>query len=315
MGNLHTARDFLFHYLPGDILAEIDLTTLAPQKDTLIEKELAEAFSDLLFRATLKSGDGYLCFLFEHKSHLAYNVSAQLLRYMAKIWEKEGEDQPTKALPMIISLVIYHGKENWVVPPNLCGRILNYQEAPEAAKRCIPDFEYILYDLSSYDDTRIGGEHRLRIGLMLLRDIFANSQVFRQTMRKVLWTFRQLHRTERETDYFETCIRYVLNTRQDIEIADLRRIAQDISFDQGSETIMTIAEKLIQEGREQGIQQGREQGIQQGREQGIQQGLKQGTSQTRRQVARNLLALGVEISTIKAATELTEEEINQLRTH
>jgi hypothetical protein len=45
-----TARDFFSHYLPDRIRALLDLDSLEICKDSLIENELREYFSDLLYR-------------------------------------------------------------------------------------------------------------------------------------------------------------------------------------------------------------------------------------------------------------------------
>ncbi|MCM3798745.1 Rpn family recombination-promoting nuclease/putative transposase [Caldibacillus thermoamylovorans] len=53
MGNVTTAKDFLTHYLPKNVLQIIDLNTLEPQKDSFINQELEEGFSDLLFKVDI----------------------------------------------------------------------------------------------------------------------------------------------------------------------------------------------------------------------------------------------------------------------
>jgi predicted transposase/invertase (TIGR01784 family) len=87
MGNVTTAKDFLTHYLPKNVLQIIDLNTLEPQKDSFINQELEEGFSDLLFKADISGKEGYLYFLFEHKSYPDKGISLQLLKYMVEIWE------------------------------------------------------------------------------------------------------------------------------------------------------------------------------------------------------------------------------------
>ena len=67
-GRVDVARDFLNNYLPQNIVDIIDTDTLEPQKDSFINEELQESFSDLLFKARINKREGYLYFLFEHKS-------------------------------------------------------------------------------------------------------------------------------------------------------------------------------------------------------------------------------------------------------
>lgn len=69
MGNLDTARDFLENYLPESMMRIVDLDTLQTQKDSFINPELDESYSDLLFQVDILGKKGYLYFLFEHKSY------------------------------------------------------------------------------------------------------------------------------------------------------------------------------------------------------------------------------------------------------
>ncbi|MCP4992174.1 MAG: Rpn family recombination-promoting nuclease/putative transposase, partial [Gammaproteobacteria bacterium] len=43
------ARDFLQHFLPADIIPLLDLASLDIQKDSFIDPDLQEHFSDLLY--------------------------------------------------------------------------------------------------------------------------------------------------------------------------------------------------------------------------------------------------------------------------
>ena len=102
MQDLETAQDFLANYLPQDILQLIDLDSLSLQKDSFIEKELREAFSDILYKASIKGREAYLYFLFEHKSSLVKTTALQLLKYMVKIWEQKTDKEKAASLPIII---------------------------------------------------------------------------------------------------------------------------------------------------------------------------------------------------------------------
>ncbi len=67
-GNLAVAKDFLRNYLPQNIVDIVDINTLEPQKDSFINDELEEVFSDMLFQVDINKKEGYIYFLFEHKA-------------------------------------------------------------------------------------------------------------------------------------------------------------------------------------------------------------------------------------------------------
>lgn len=52
--NVEVARDFMKNYRPKLILKIIDLQTFEIQKDSFIDEELKEVFSDMLFEAKIK---------------------------------------------------------------------------------------------------------------------------------------------------------------------------------------------------------------------------------------------------------------------
>lgn len=65
----------------------LDTDTLNLEKDSFINKELKENYSDLLFSANIDGKESYVYFLFEHKSYPDKTVHFQLLKYMAEIWD------------------------------------------------------------------------------------------------------------------------------------------------------------------------------------------------------------------------------------
>jgi len=107
------AADFLANYLPSDIVAALDLSAPELAKDSFIDEDLRQHFSDLLYRVRLKGGgDAFVYVLFEHKSAPDKWTAFQLLRYEVKIWETERR-KGTESLPLIFPLVFYHGQERW----------------------------------------------------------------------------------------------------------------------------------------------------------------------------------------------------------
>ncbi|MGH9802003.1 MAG: Rpn family recombination-promoting nuclease/putative transposase, partial [Blastocatellia bacterium] len=77
------AVDFVEHYLPQEIVAAIDLTTLEIVKDSFVDEELRQYFSDLLLRVKLKNGgEAFIYILLEHKSTPDEFVALQLFLYL-----------------------------------------------------------------------------------------------------------------------------------------------------------------------------------------------------------------------------------------
>ena len=122
---------------------------------------------------------------------------------------------------------------------------------------------------------------------------------FLKTLQESLRALDELEKQDKELEYFETFIRYIMNARNDLEFQTVYDLAKEISLER-SEVLMTIAEKLITEGMEKGIAKGLERGLEEGMEKG------------KLEVAENLLRLGMEVDMIIKATGLAEEEIRKL---
>lgn len=290
LGDIETTKNFLRNYLPAEILDIIDIDSISAEKDSFIDEELKELFSDLLFKTFINGKEGYIYFLFEHKSYLSERTPLQLLKYMIAIWEQVIHSRNRNGrLPIIIPLVVYHGEDKWNIGVRFKEMIEGIDDLPEKVKKYIPNYEYLLYDLSIYGDEKIKGEVKLRIFLEMLRAIFNKDfDEFMQTFERSIEALEKLESQEKGIDYFETLVKYIMNARNDINIEDVYKSVKRISLER-SEEIMTIAEQLIEKGIEKGIIEGK------------------------RKTAKNLLSLGLPVEQIAKVTELSVKEIMLLK--
>ncbi|MCI5132322.1 MAG: Rpn family recombination-promoting nuclease/putative transposase, partial [Candidatus Electrothrix sp. EH2] len=169
-GRKDIAAGFLREYLPRGLLRKIDLESLHAVKDSFVEKELRQHFSDLLYTVRHQEGDLYLYLLFEHKSYPDPWTGLQLLRYLIRIWEQYRKQHPKeRKLPAVLPLVLYHGRSRWRLSDRFSSLIV--QDDEELAP-FIPDFNWQVHDLSVLSDEEIRGGVFDRITLLLLRHIF-----------------------------------------------------------------------------------------------------------------------------------------------
>jgi predicted transposase/invertase (TIGR01784 family) len=257
LGDKETTMDFLTNYLPGNLLEVIDLNSLVIQKESFIEKELQEHFSDLMYRVKIKDREGYLYLLFEHKSYLYKATALQLLKYIVSFWEQKTNKEKTNTLPPVIPLVLYHGKARWQLKHNLSSVIEGIEDLPEAIKRFIPNFEYLFFDFSPYSAEEIRGGVELRIFISILNAMFKEEEEFLATVTRSMQALEELGRGQKAIDYLETMVRYIISAREDISYKEIHGAVKNVS-PKGGEMLMTIAEKLINEGMEKGRQEGME---------------------------------------------------------
>ncbi|SKA96162.1 conserved hypothetical protein (putative transposase or invertase) [Caloramator quimbayensis] len=269
--NIEVAKDFIRNYIPANIIKIIDLDTLELQKDSFINEQLQEVFSDMLFKVNINNNDGYIYFLFEHKSYISKQTALQLIKYMVEIWEMSIKSEGIGKLPVIIPLVIYHGKEKWRAKKSLGDIIEGYNELEEDIKRYIPNFEYLLYDISRYKDEDIKGHVQLRIMLSIFRDIFIKDvREMQDTILKAANYLSELEDKQTGIQYFETYMRYIFSSYNEMTRSDFENIAKKIekTFIEGSEHIMTLADIFRKEGLEEGLEKGLEEGLEKGRKEG-----------------------------------------------
>lgn len=273
------------------------MNTLEPQKESFLDEDLREEFSDLLFRVNINNKDGYIYLLFEHKAYRDRKVIFQVMKYMINIWESKIEDDKEKRkeagepnsgemeLPLILPLVIYHDKGEWSIKKTLGEMIPNYEELPEGLKKYIPNFEYLLFDLSKYDkkETELITESMISIKA-LSRARHATREEAIEIIREAITFIKKSKEKDEITYYVSACIRYVLNVRDDITPEDMHREVSKISIE-GGELVMTVAERM----REEEVQK------------------------ERKRLAKNLLVMGDPIAKIAMVTGLTEEEIEVIK--
>ena len=149
-------------------------------------------------------------------------------------------------LTPILPIVFYHGSQEWKVPLDFHQLFL---ELPSVLAPYVPSYRYFLYDLTKVNDCEIQGDVILRIGLLSLKYALRND--LPDKLEEIFDLFDQLtdHKTARE--YLSTLVRYLSSKSTKISAEQLKT-ALDKKFREEGETIMaTIAETLIQQGREE----------------------------------------------------------------
>jgi predicted transposase/invertase (TIGR01784 family) len=246
LGDKEVAVDFLENYLPNSILKEIDLTDIKVAKDSFIDKELEESFSDILYNVSIDGKEGFVYLLFEHKSYFDKMTPVQMLGYILDIWKLYNKQNKNEKLPPIIPILIYHGDRKWKYGSSLSELI---EATSEAISDYIPGYNYLLYDFSNYSDAEIKGQIKLRLFLKLISHIFDDD--FDKGLREVLPLLIELSEKTTGLEYIETVVKYILNIGEEISLNELDQKAKNISAE-GSAVIMTIAEKIYHDGKEEG---------------------------------------------------------------
>lgn len=296
-GKVEIASDFLKNYLPQDLSEIVDINTLKLQNDTFLNEKLKEEFADLLFSVNINNKTGYIYFLFEHKSYRDRMVIFQVLKYMINIWESKIHDDTGKRseieLPIILPLVVYHDEGKWNIKKTLSEMMPNYKDLPENIKKYIPSFEYLLFDLSEFDmeGTKLISETMIIIKA-LTRTRYASRGEAEAILIEAIELIEKAKEKDQVTYYVAACIRYILSVRSDISEKEMKQIAEQISVE-GGELVMSVAERLRQEGIEEGREKARE--------------------EENKITAKTMIVEGEPMDKIIRYSRLTKEEIEEIR--
>ncbi len=221
----------------------------------------------------------------------------QLLKYMVKIWEQKTKENKTGDLSVIIPLLIYQGEHKWAGESTFSNLFAGLEFMPDKIRRYIPDYEYVVYDFSPDSGQDIKGGVILRIYLDMIRAVsLKDPAYFVQVYIKSLLILQRKVGFEKAFRFMEALTRYLLSARGDIDFEEVKRELQAKSLE-GSELLMTIAERLIKEGMEKGKKEGMEKGKKEGME----------------IVAKNMLKDGESLDKIIRYTGLTKEEVEKLK--
>jgi len=263
--SVEAIRGLLNSTLPVALRAKLDLSSLTPVPGTFIDDALSGSRSDLLFSVKFAGRPALVYILIEHKSWIDRWVALQLLKYVLRIWERElAKDPKPQGLPPVIPLVVYHGESAWSAPQCLWDLLDPAVREEPALGRLTPSFDFLVDDLTEATDEALFSRAMglfAGIAAVFLRDSRTPSRVVPMVRRlgamlAELWTAPD---GQRAVAILLRYIWLVADVSHDEVVA-----AVECNLPEAKELIMTIAERLRQEGLERGRQEGRQEGLRTG---------------------------------------------------
>ena len=176
-------------------------------KDSFIDIELESKYSDMLYSVKLSDNDAYIYFLFEHKSKEDKFVALQL-QYMVEIWYmhvKQNKSKSNKKLPVIIPMLIYHGKKEWSISEEFIDLVDG-----SIFKEYIPNFKYEIFDISHLKDEDIKGSVFTQIAFLTMKHIFTNE--INEELPKILKLYSKLSQEEKKSNHLDILLKYIMTS-------------------------------------------------------------------------------------------------------
>ncbi|MBN1087274.1 Rpn family recombination-promoting nuclease/putative transposase [Erwinia aphidicola] len=288
------ARDFMEIHLPAELRAICDLSTLKLESGSFVEDDLRQYFSDVLYSLKTAAGDGYVHVLIEHQSSPDRHMAFRLVRYAAAAMQRHIE-AGHKKLPLVIPVLFYTGKRT---PYPYTIRWLDEFDYPELAGRLYGG-AFPLVDVTVIPDDEIA-DHRSMAALTLLQ-----KHIHHRELAELIERLAPiLLAGYLSSSQVISLIHYIVQAGETFDAeAFVRELAQRVP--QHGDALMTIAQQLEQKG----IEKGRAEGIQLGRQEGRTEGRLEG----KLEVARAMLQNGIDRITVMKMTDLTEDDLAQLR--
>jgi predicted transposase/invertase (TIGR01784 family) len=248
--------------LPPEVVARVDWSTLHREPSSVVDPELRERQSDLLFSAQLHGGHPLLLyFLLEHQSSVDRWMAFRMLRYVVRQlehWLQQHPDSPT--LPIIIPVVMYHGPESgWTAPRRVEELFHLPGEAMERWRALVPHFEYLVDDLTAEREEALkarAGPPLVPLTLLLLR--FGRSEQLASRLENWKALLAQVLASPDGQDELRAILHYLHRVGDEAAQGRIQRVLQSVAGEQRAEEWMTtIAESLIEKGWAKGLAQAR----------------------------------------------------------
>ncbi|HBH7006086.1 hypothetical protein AZ006_001845 [Citrobacter freundii] len=289
-----TARDFLQLHLPASLQKLCDLKTLQLESGSFIEDDLRAYYSDVLWSLKTREGDGYIYTIIEHQSSADAHMAFRLMRYAIAVMQRHL-DAGHKKLPLVIPLLFYHGAAS-PYPYSLCW--LDEFDDPESARQ-LYSTAFPLIDITVMPDDEIM-QHR-RMALLELIQKHIRKRDLMGLVEKLAILLVKGHANDNQ---LKALFNYLMQAGDTVHFGEfIHEIAERLP--QHKERLMTIAERLRQEGHFNGLQEGHRKRLQEG----LQTGLQQGKREEALRIATTMLADGIDRLTILRITGLSAKDL------
>lgn len=270
LGNIEIARHFLRHYLPGDLVAVLDLSTLEPAEARFPGIGEAGGQGDLAWSLRMRGEENHeVVVLLEHKSRRTAGVGRQILRYVLAIHdlaervegERPGAKRGRKPLPAVVPVLVYHGERPW-----RGSELRALTRLPEPVQRFVARVECVLVDLTARSDQEMEGPPTLRSVFLALKH--SRDEDLAPSLPGILAALGRAPLGAARKRTLVSILRYLEEDGERVAKRDLVRAVRAVFPDREEEIMGSFSAELLEKGRKEGRKQGRKEGREQGREQG-----------------------------------------------
>ncbi len=204
-------------------------------------------------------------------------------------------------------LVVYHGESGWTAAKSM-RELLG---APKAIAESQLDFRYSLLDLSQLANEEIVGSPVLQCTLRLLK--YSRNEQLIGLLGELLRSIASSIPEDYLPEWLQAIGVYVMSVNKSIDSQEYKQTLKSIlpvQYEPGS-----LADRLLNQGREEGRKEGRQEGRQEGLQEGRQEGILAGKIQTLQELLGEPISTDIELERldIEALTVRLAELQQRLR--
>ncbi len=294
------AKEFLEEYLPESFKNVVNLETIKVEKESFVEKHLTKQLSDIVLSATTKDNQqAFIYTLIEAQVTPDYWIAFRLWKYTLPLLERHMKNK--EKLPLICTLVLYHGSKKYTSPRNLWELF-----GDQGLAREILSSNYPLVDLQAMNDDEINYSKHLSIILYLMKHIHQRDTL--KLIADVLKHCREAIIIDSQQDYLYT--RFMIwYTNSRVPVDQKKELEQIVINNLPSKDVNKVMKTIADSYKEEWFDKGLVQGIEQGREEGIEEGIQAGIEKA----AINMLKSNLELKFISSVTGLSIDILQKLK--
>lgn len=235
-------KAFIKYHIPEEITSLLDLDTLHVDLSGFVSEEHREYYADVMVTVQLKghTENVNIYILLEHKSAPEFLTRLQVLNYEVQKWmELKRTGQLRGYLPVIIPVVIYHGKGRW----SYSRKFSDLFDLPsEVLRPFVPEFKHMIHDISSMEDDEFKTTAILEIFHLLFK--YIHYPELETKLQEIYDLLETIPDKDKVKQYLQAIVQYVAVQGP----VSLERLGEyTLRLPGGDEAMQTAAQQIRQE--------------------------------------------------------------------
>jgi len=249
LNDVAEATSFLQRHLPQEVSQALDWSTLTLREGSFVDEDLRASEADFLYAIERSSDEEsvWIYVLLEHQSTPDRWMRFRLLKYCCRIWEMSFREHPDqRELRAIVPLIFYQGERSW----SYSSEFADLFAEPVRDWPGVPRFSHGLIDQSGMQPDEVQGELKSRIMQLLLLAAYHPELAWMEQVARLLGALSSLP-SSGGINYVRLFVLYIVATQEPEAAQSFRDVLRHHAPAVGDD-LMTYAQELLKEGREEG---------------------------------------------------------------